>query len=130
MPGRRYGRTQRSGRARPTRSAKMGRNRITSVSQAKPDMFWDSSVNAYIVYCCGGGSASGTYDTWTGPGGGAEAVVQCFADCNSAGWGLKQAGGRVKPRKKGAALRRGGRVNTNSRFSGRTQNNPKGKFKK
>ena len=93
------------------------RNRITSVSQAKSDMFWDQSVNAYIVYCCDGGSASGTYDTWTGPGGGAEAVVQCFADCNSAGWGLKQAGGRVNTNNKG-------------RFSGRTQSNPKGKPKK
>jgi len=30
----------------------------------------------------------------------------------------------------GGGMRKGGRVNTNSRFSGRTQNNPKGKTKK
>ena len=39
---------------------------------------------------------------------------------------FRQQGGRVNNRK----MRRGGKANTTNRFSGRTQTNPKGRFKK
>jgi len=164
MPGRRYGRTQRSGRSRrlgkvPGTLPQQGIECAGVVDQCGVCNGDGSICESGCGSACGcGGNADCNGNCWMGSGGDAGQWTTTYfdeyigdgvchngldggpnlncamhsydgGDCRPSSGGF-QRGGRVKPRKRGATLRRGGSVNTTSRFAGRTQTNPKGKFKK
>ena len=136
MPGRRYGRgrssrkTQRSRRSKTTNNRRIGGMMGPSPSPFRPrkvpfaqplacscECSEMGQLEGYCSFCIGANNHE-TPERMCSTGQGA---VWCNWECGSNSRGFQNT------------MKRGGRVNTTnnrSRFSGRTQNNPKGKFKK